>query len=154
MRTLAILVALGGTAAAEPFGGATLTLSPDGSAVQAWAALGWGDYYAGAELAAETYTSGTADRSASYHLFGGARARLAKRIVLLADLGAGVSQQLAGYTDTVGWAPSAAVRAHLVIELATIRCVTLGLAIGGDARVALDGDSMGGGGGLGLVLAR
>lgn len=154
MRSISLLLALAGTATAEPFGGATLTLQPGGGGLQAWAAHGLGDYYVGGELAVETYTSGTADRSASYHLVGGARARLARRLVLLADLGAGLSQQLDGYTDTVGWAPSAAVRAHLVIELATIRCTTLGLAIGGDARVALDGDGMGGGAGLGLVLRR
>ncbi|MDB4964205.1 MAG: hypothetical protein JWP01_4204 [Myxococcales bacterium] len=169
MRALAILLLLCSVASADGLWGAALTFRPgndggrDGGHLGGWGAYGFGDFYLGGELALETYTAGSSESSISYHAVAGTRAPLTRWLTLLADLGAGLSQQTTHHVGlfgrdrrkmpTDGWAPSAALRAHLVADVVDLGGTTIGLALAIDLRVALDGDSMGGGAGLGVVVS-
>jgi hypothetical protein len=169
MRALLILVLLCSVASADGLWGSSLTLRPgadggrDGGHLGGWAAYAFGDFYLGGELALETYTAGASESSISYHAVAGTRARLTSWLTLLADLGGGVSQQTTHHIGLFGrdrrttpaesWAPSAALRAHLIADLLHAGAATIGLGLTIDLRVALDGDSMGGGAGVAVVIA-
>jgi hypothetical protein len=171
--TIALAISLGAgvtaTAAAPAragtLAGSAVTVQPGGEdglgggGLELWLAHAWDGYYAGGELAAESYTSGESDFALSYHALLGARHPLGERVAIVADVGAGISQQIdvrlgllgsESDTDTEAVVPSGAVRASLVVALGTIGESRIGLAFAGDLRGTTDGDA-GGGVGLGVV---
>lgn len=166
------LVCASSVASAQTIGGDTFSVQParsgdiDGGGLGMWAAGVIGDLgYVGGELSLGSYATPD-DAGISYHLLGGIKQRVASRFVVLADAGAGVTQQLAvelGWfggesgIETAAWMPSAALRVQLVGELGTIGETTVGLGLSTETRMGmpLDGDvGVGAGVGLGIYLAR
>jgi hypothetical protein len=116
--------------------------------------------YVGGELAFETFDSD--DLGISWHALVGVQQRLGNRVAVLADVGAGVTQDVtfniglfgskSGF-ETERVAPSGAVRLHLVGELGSVGTATIGLGLSSEARSTMDGES-GVGVGLGLYVSR
>lgn len=166
------LVCAASDASAQTIGGDVISVQPaasgelDGGGLGMWAAGTIGSHaYLGGELSIGSYAT-PEDAGISYHVLGGVRQRVASRFVVLADAGAGVTQQLAMHLglfggesglETVAWMPSAALRVQLVGEIGKIHDTTIGLGLSTETRVGmpLHGDyGMGAGVGLGLYLAR
>jgi len=161
---LAALITWPAAASAGVLAGSALTLAPDreDGGLDVWVARDWGAVYAGGEIATETFTRGPGDLGMSYHVVGGGRLRLSPRISVLADAGLGVTQQVGASLgilddsglsfDTEGWAPSGALRVHLLAQLGERGATRCAFALTSDARATPD--HAGVGLGLGLVFAR
>lgn len=167
------LVFVSSVASAGVIGGDTISVQPggpdgvSGGGLAAWAAADLGAAYVGGELAMGSYATPD-DFGVSAHVLGGITSHLSKRVRLLADVGAGATQQVeyhlglfggkSGF-EGVAWMPSTAMRLQLVGELGTIGETKVGLGLAGEARAGLFPDddqiaTMGFGVGLGVFFAR
>jgi hypothetical protein len=117
--------------------------------------------YVGGELSFSSYDT-LDDFGIAYHVLTGARARVSPRVSLLADVGAGITQQVEYHLGIFGGesgfstekiTPSGAVRVHLVGELGRTQTARVAIGLTSEARGALDAGA-GVGVGLGLYLSR
>ncbi len=116
--------------------------------------------YVGGELAFQTFDS--SDLGVSWHALVGVHQRLGSRVAVLADVGAGVTQDVTFHLGLFGSKsgfetervePSGAVRLHLIGELGNVGTATIGLGLSSEARSTMDGES-GVGVGVGLYVSR
>lgn len=165
MLPLAVVTSTASLASAATIGGDVVTVQPASSQIEGgglgmWAAkeVGDGGGYLGGELSIGSYVT-PRDAGISYHVLGGLKSELSDHFLVLADVGAGVTQQLemrlglfggeAGI-DTVDWLPSSAVRLQVVAVFGSVRDTDIGMTINSEARAGYTNDEITTGIGLGL----
>jgi hypothetical protein len=160
-------------ASAGTIGGDVVSMAPrtsldsgHGGSMGVWMAGDVGPAYVGGEIVADTFTARDGDFGMSYHAIVGTRHQLSDDFVVLADAGAGITQEIdvqmavlggESSVDTVALSPSAALRAQLAWVIGHSHGFQVGLALESEARGGVhrnhaEKDTATGGIGLGLAF--